>query len=376
MKTNTSPKMMVPLLDLKSQYRAMKNEIATAIQKVLDAQSFILGPEVAELEKAIAKFCGTRYGVGVTSGTDALLLSLKALGIGQGDEVITTPFTFIATGGAIHNAGATPVFADIEPRTFNIDPATISAKINAKTKAIMPVHLYGLMADMDPIMKIARERGLKVVEDNAQAIGATYKGKVAGSIGDTGCISFFPGKNLGAYGDAGMVVTNEEKVAQQLKVLRVHGSRVRYIHETIGYNCRLDNLQAAILLVKLKYLNGWTKRRQENAAYFNKQLAGLPLQTPFVPEGYTHVYHQYTLRVPGKRDALMNFLNDNGIEARTYYPIPLHLQDCFVSLGYKKGDFPEAEKAMAEAISIPIDAELTTQQKEYTVAKIREFFAA
>jgi dTDP-4-amino-4,6-dideoxygalactose transaminase len=228
---------------------------------------------------------------------------------------------------------------------------------------------------MDPIMAIAKEANLKVIEDNAQAIGATYKGRVAGSIGDTGCISFFPGKNLGAYGDAGMIVTNDAALADKMKVLRVHGSKIRYIHEVIGFNCRLDNLQAAILLIKLKYLDGWTKKRQENAEYFNSQFKGLPVQTPYVPEGYTHVYHQYTLRVPNKRDALMKFLNDNGIEARTYYPIPLHLQDCFKTLGYKKGDFPEAEKAMNEALSIPIDAELTIEQKEYIVAKMKEFLA-
>jgi dTDP-4-amino-4,6-dideoxygalactose transaminase len=288
---------------------------------------------------------------------------------------VTTPFTFIATGGAIHNAGAKPVFCDIDPRTFNIDTKKIKAKVTKNTKVLMPVHLYGLMADMDGVMAAAKECGLKVIEDNAQAIGATYKGKVAGSIGDTGCISFFPGKNLGAYGDAGMVVTNDEALAQKIKVLRVHGSKVRYIHEMIGFNSRLDNLQAAILIVKLKYLNDWTKRRQENADYYNSQFKGLPLQTPFVPEGYTHVYHQYTMRVPNKRDSLMSFLNNNGIEARTYYPIPLHLQECFKELGYKKGSFPETEKAMDEAVSIPIDAELTLEQKEYVVAKVKEFFA-
>jgi dTDP-4-amino-4,6-dideoxygalactose transaminase len=231
------------------------------------------------------------------------------------------------------------------------------------------------MADMDPIMALAKASGLKVIEDNAQSIGATYNGKTAGSIGDAGCISFFPGKNLGAYGDAGMVVTGDEALAQKLKVLRVHGSRVRYIHEMIGFNCRLDNLQAAILLVKLKYLDGWTRKRQENAAYYNSQFAGLPVRTPYVPAGYTHVYHQYTLRVPERRDALMKYLNDNGIEARVYYPIPLHLQECFKTLGYKKGDFPETEKAMGEAVSIPIDAELKPEQKEYIASQVKKFFA-
>lgn len=374
MSVKSNAKMSVPLLDLKSQYRAMKQEIDGTIQKILDSQNFILGPEVQKLEDAIANYCGAKFAVGVTSGTDALFLSLKAMDIGRGDEVITTPFTFIATGGAIYNSGARPVFCDIEPRTFNINPKKIKDKITGKTKAVMPVHLYGLMADMDGVMAVARDKKLKVVEDNAQAIGASYKGKVAGSIGDAGCISFFPGKNLGAYGDAGMIVTNDEALAQKIKVLRVHGSKVRYIHEMIGYNCRLDNLQAAILLVKLRYLNEWTRKRQANAAYYNAQFKGLPLETPYVPEGHTHVYHQYTLCVPDKRDRLMAFLNDNGIEARTYYPIPLHLQNCFKELGYKKGDFPEAEKAMNEAVSIPIDAELTSEQKEYIVSKVKEFF--
>lgn len=374
MMTQEKGKMKIPLLDLKSQYRAMKDEIGAAIQKILERQSFILGPEVGELETAIAKFCGTAHGVGCASGTDALFLSIKALGLGAGDEIVTTPFTFIATGGAIANAGVTPVFADIDPRTFNIDPARIPAAITPKTRAVMPVHLYGLMADMDRISAIAKEKDLKVIEDNAQAIGATYHGTMAGSMGDTGCISFFPGKNLGSYGDAGMVVTNDAGLAQKMRTLRVHGSRTRYIHETIGFNSRLDNLQAAILLVKLNYLTEWTKKRQENAAFYNANLAGLPLTTPFVPEGQTHVYHQYTLRVPNHRDDLMKYLNEHGIEARIYYPIPLHLQECFASLGHTKGDFPETEKAMDEAVSLPVDAELTAEQKDYIVSTIKRFF--
>lgn len=375
MGTKSETKMQVPLLNLREQYRSIKSEIGAAIQKILDSQSFILGPEVQALEKEIARYCMTKYAVGCASGTDALFLSVKAMGIGAGDEIITTPFTFIATGGAIYNAGARPVFADIDPRTFNMDPAKIRAKMTKKTKALMPVHLYGLMAEMDAINAIAREAGLKVIEDNAQGIGATYKGKVAGSVSDAGCISFFPGKNLGSYGDAGMVVTDDEKLAQRIKVIRVHGSTSKYVHETIGYNSRLDNLQAAILLVKLKYLGEWTRKRQENAAYYNARLKGLPLATPYVPEHCAHVYHQYTLRVPAVRDKLMDYLNERGIEARIYYPVPLHLQECFKPLGYKKGDFPEAERAMDEALSLPVDSELSSEQKEYIVGTIREFFS-
>lgn len=373
--TKNNAKMRIPVLDLKVQYRSIKDEVARAMQKVLDEQSFIMGEEVGKLEDLMARYCRTKYCVGVASGTDALFLSLRALGIGRGDEVITTPFTFIATGGAIYNAGAKPVFTDIDPRTYTIDPKKIEAAITNNTKAVMPVHLYGLCADMDPIISVAKKHGLKVVEDNAQAIGAIYKGKVAGSMGDSGCISFFPGKNLGAYGDAGAVVTNDERLAALIKKLRVHGSVSKYVHDIIGYNSRLDNLQAAILIVKLKYLDAWAKARQENAAYYNEKLKGLLLETPFVPEGQTHVYHQYTIRVPEKRDELMKHLNDNGIEARVYYPIPLHLQECFKMLRCKRGDFPESEKAMAEALSLPVYSELTAEQKEYVVSKIKEFFA-
>ena len=373
--TKNETKMTIPLLDLKAQYRAMKDEINGTVQGILDRQSFILGPEVGELESKIAAYCGTKFAVGCASGTDALFLALKALGVGAGDEVVTTAFTFIATGEAIYNVGAKPVFADINPGTFNIDAASVRAKLAKKTKAIMPVHLYGLMADMDAINAVAKERGLKVVEDNAQAIGAKYKGKVAGSVSDAGGISFFPGKNLGAYGDAGAIVTSDAKLAETMKRLRVHGSKSKYVHDLIGVNSRLDNLQAAILIIKLKYLDGWTQKRQANAAYYNSQLKGLPLTTPYVPEGQTHVYHQYTLRVPRHRDELMTFLNENGIEARIYYPIPLHLQECFMFLGCKKGELPETEKAMDEAVSIPVYSELSLEQKEYVVGKIKEFFS-
>lgn len=373
--TKNNTKMAIPLLDLKTQYASIKAEIGAAMQKVLDAQSFILGQELQDLEKGIARYCGTAYCIGVASGTDALFLSLKAMGIGAGDEVITSPFTFIATGGAIHNVGAKPVFCDIDIRNYNIDPEAIERLITKRTKAIVPVHLYGLCADMDRINDVARRHGLKVIEDNAQAIGSSYKGKIAGSMSNAGCISFFPGKNLGAYGDAGAVVTDDEMLASVLRRLRVHGSKSKYVHDMVGYNSRLDNMQAAILLVKLKYIDVWTKRRQENAAYYDARLKGLPLTTPYVPEHCTHVYHQYTFRVSSNRDGLMQFLNDNGVEARIYYPIPLHLQECFKFLGYKKCDFPQAEKAMDEVISIPVYSEISAAQRDYVVSKIIEFFS-
>lgn len=373
--TKNTVSMKIPLLDLKVQYRSIKKEIDEVVHMIMDEQIFIMGPEIGKLEKEIADYCGTSYAVGVASGTDALLLSIRALGIGQGDEIITTPFTFIATGGAVHNAGARPVFCDIDPKTFNIDPKKIEKLITKNTKAIIPVHLYGLPAEMDDITAIAKKHGLKVIEDNAQGIGATYKGKVLGSMGDTGCISFFPGKNLGAFGDAGAVVTNNENLAALIKKLRVHGSKSKYVHDVIGYNSRLDNLQAAILSVKLKYLNKWTEARQKNAAYYNERLKGLPVTTPYVPSYCTHVYHQYTIRVPGKRDELMKYLNDSGIECRVYYPIPLHLQECFKFLGYKEGAFPESEKAMNEALSLPVYSEMTQEAKDYVISRIKEFFS-
>ncbi len=370
--------MKIPLLDLKAQYQSIKPQIDAAVQKVIDAQEFILGEEVRELEKEVAYYCGVKYGVGVASGTDALILALKALGIGPGDEVITTPFTFFATAESISYVGARPVFADIDPGTYNINPAEIERKVTNRTKAIMPVHLYGQCADMDPIMDIAKKRGLKIIEDAAQGIGAIYKGKRAGSIGDIGALSFFPSKNLGAFGDAGMVVTNDEKFARKITSLRVHGSSARYVHSEIGMNSRLDNLQAAVLRVKLKCLDSWIKARCANAEFYNDKLKGLPVVTPKVPEYNTHTYHQYTLRIQrtenrGQKE-LMQYLIDNGIETRTYYPIPLHLQDCYKSLGYKKGDMKESERASSEAFSIPVFPEMTEEQKGYVTGRIADFF--
>jgi len=373
--TKQSPaEMKIPLLDLKAQYATIRSESEAALKKVIENQDFILGEEVRCFEKETAGYCETKYGVGVASGTDALILALKALDIGPGDEVITTPFTFFATAESISIVGAKPVFVDIDPKTYNIDPALIAKKITKKTRAVMPVHLYGQCADMDPIMDIARKYDLKVIEDNAQAIGAAYKGRKSGSIGDIGALSFFPSKNLGGFGDSGMIVTNDEKIAGKVMVLRVHGSAARYIHSEIGMNSRLDNLQAAVLRIKLKYLDRWLEARRKNARFYEEKLKGLPVITPHVPDYNIHTFHQYTLRVKSGREKLMKHLIDNGIETRTYYPIPLHLQDCYKSLGYKKGSIKESEAACAEAFSIPIFPEMTQAQREYTAEKIIAFF--
>lgn len=363
----------IPTLDLKKQYQEFKKEALVKISEVLENQNFILGKEVDVLEKNIANYCDTKYGVGVASGTDALILSLKALDIGPGDEVITTPFTFMATAEAVALVGARPVFVDIDPATYNMDPSLIEKKITSKTKAIVVVHLYGLCANMDHILKIAKGHGLRVIEDAAQAIGSEYKGRKVGSMGDAGAISFFPSKNLGAFGDGGMVVTNSENIYEKVKLLHVHGSNKRYYHDIIGYNSRLDNLQAAILDIKLKYLDKWIKGRIENADFFNRQLKGLPIKIPYVPNGYKHSYHLYIIRT-SEKSGLEAYLNKEGIEVRTYYPVPLHLQGCFEYLGYKKGSFPEAESGSLETCSIPAYPELTLRQKRYIIEKIKVFF--
>lgn len=365
--------MKIPLLDLKEQYRSIKVEIDAAIKKVIDNQDFILGEEVRLLEKEVAAYCGAKFGIGVASGTDALILSLKALDIKEGDEVITTPFTFFATAEAISLVGARPVFVDIDPKTYNIEPAGIEKKVSKRTKAIIPVHLYGQCADMDPIVKIAKAHNLKIIEDAAQAIGASYKGNKAGSFGDITALSFFPSKNLGAFGDAGMIVTDNANLADKVRVLRVHGSSERYIHSMIGTNSRLDNIQAAVLRVKLKYLDKWLDERRANAEYYNKNLNELPVITPYVPDYNVHTYHLYTLRAESNAAKLANFLVDAGIEARTYYPIPLHLQKCYKSLGYKKWDLKESEKASEQVFSIPLFPEMTVDEKDYIVDTIRSF---
>jgi dTDP-4-amino-4,6-dideoxygalactose transaminase len=382
----------IKFLDLTSQYKSIKKEIDKAIKRVLESGQFIGGKEVENFEKEIAKFCRVKYAISVNSGTDALFLSLKALGIGPGDEVITTPFTFIATAEVIANLGAKPVFVDINPKTFNIDSSKIEKAITKKTKAIIPVHLFGQMADMDEIMRIARKYKLFVIEDAAQAIGAeiklksqisklktvTKKSKVlkAGAIGDLGCFSFFPSKNLGAYGDGGMVVTNNKKLADKIRLLRSHGSspKEKYFNLTLGTNSRLDAIQAAILRVKLKYLKKWIKKRQEIANYYNQSLKGVgDIKVPEMLPDRTHTFHQYTIRTK-YRNELKKYLEKNGIPTMIYYPLPLHLQPAFKYLGYRKGDFPESEKASKEVLSLPIYSEIRLKDKNLVIKKIREFY--
>lgn len=398
--------MKVPLLDLKTQYKAIESEITEALASVLEEQRFILGPKVAELEEAIAEYSGTAYGIGVSSGSDALLICLMAEGIGPGDEVITTPYSFFATGGVIARLGAVPVFADIEPDTYNIDPDLIEEKITSKTRAIIPVHLYGQCADMDRILEIAAPKQLTVIEDAAQAIGAEYVSKMpsltgirrAGSMGTYGCLSFFPTKNLGGFGDGGMVVTDDLELAEKLKILRVHGSKPKYYHAVVGGNFRLDALQAAVLSAKFLHLDAWTAKRQEHAAWYDKALeaAGLVAKglirppkpvwkdayakqdsvsnpgTPSINFHY-HIYNQYVVAA-ARRDDLRNYLSDKGIGTEIYYPVPLHLQDCFRYLGYQQGSCPVSEEAAKSTMALPVYPELTVEQQEYVVHSITEFF--
>ena len=365
--------MKIPIIDLKKQYKILEDQIKDRLSKILESQSFVLGREVEEIEANISRYCNTKYAVGVNSGTDALILALNAMGVKEEDEVITTPFTFMATPEAIVRLGARPVFVDIDPKTYNIDSSLIESKITDRTKAILLVHLYGLCADMDPILEIAKRHHLKVLEDCAQAIGSEYKGRKAGSMGNAGAISFYPGKNLGAFGDGGMVVTNDREACEKVKLLRNHGTHKKYHHRIIGYNSRLDNLQAAILNIKLPYLDGWLNARIENAKFFTEELKNTPLSTPYVPEGYRHSFHLYVL---GSKNAqeIIDYLGKNGIESRTYYPLPLHLQECFRYLGYKTGDFPESEKLAQESFAIPIYPELTMEEKRFIVDTIRQFF--
>jgi len=366
--------MKIPLLDLKLQYDSIKDEIGAALGRVLDAQRFVLGQEVENLECEIARYCGASYGVGVASGTDALILSLKALGIKENDEVITTPLSFIATAEAVSSVGAIPVFVDIDKRTYNINPSLIEGKITKKTRAIMPVHIYGQCADMDPVLEVAKRHNLCVIEDCAQAIGASYKDKKAGTMGHAGGVSFFPSKNLGAFGDGGMVVTNNKEIRDKINILRVHGSSERYRHEILGHNSRLDNLQAAVLTVKLKSLDKWINMRRELALLYEELLSGTPVVTPFVRERNTHTYHLYVIAAP-QRDELLKHLRASGIETRVYYPIPIHLQECYSYLGYKKGDFPIAEWASESTLAIPIYPGLKKEWAQMVADRIKEFFA-
>lgn len=363
--------MNIPLLDLKAQYRSIKAEIDAAVAAVFESQYFILGPTVQACEKALADYCHAKHAIGVSSGTDALLMCLMAENIGPGDEVITTPYSFFATAGCIARLGAKPVFVDIDPVTFNINPALIEAAITPRTKAIMPVHLFGQLADMDAIMQIARSRNLVVIEDACQAIGAEHKGRRAGSIGDYGCFSFFPSKNLGGAGDGGAITTNDPARAEKLIWLRNHGMNPKYYHKMIGGNFRLDALQAAVVHVKLKHLDRWTEGRQRNAAQYDKLLAGAGVELPKVTTD-RHIFNQYCIRA-AQRDALLAFLQKREIGCEIYYPVPLHLQECFASLGYRPGSMPESEKAAKTSLALPIYPELSGEQLAHVAGAIRAF---
>jgi len=370
--------MKVPLLDLKAQYTQIRDEIEPVVKEVIESQYFIMGPKVKEFEDNIAAYCHVKHALGVSSGTDAILLALMALDLKPGDEVITTTYSFFATAGCVSRLNAVPVFVDIEPDTYNINPELIEEKITKKTRAIIPVHLYGQMADMDQIMKIAMKYNLTVIEDAAQAIGSEYKdGRRAGSIGHMGCFSFFPSKNLGGFGDGGLITTNDDKMIEKLTYLRNHGAHPKYYHKMIGGNFRLDALQAAVLNVKLKYLDGWTEGRQKNADFYDDGLASRKLQGKVIPprrlEGYRHIFNQYILRTEN-RDALIEHLKNNNIGCEIYYPVTFNNQVCFKYLGYKKGEFPVAEKAADETLAIPIYPELTIKQKNYILDSISAFF--
>ena len=361
---------MIPFVDLKAQYHSIKPEIDAAVFGILESSQFTLGSEVAAFEEEYAAYCQVSHAVGVNSGTSALHLALLAAGIGPGDEVITVPFTFVATTAAIYYTGARPVFVDVDPVSFTMDVNQIEQAITPRTKAILPVHLYGQMADMDPILEIARRNNLVVIEDAAQAHGAEYKGKPAGSLGDMGCFSFYPGKNLGAYGEGGMVVTNNPEFVRTIKMLRDWGAEKKYQHVLKGYNYRLEGMQGAVLRVKLRHLEGWTQSRRENAAIYNRLLAGSELKTPEEMPYARHVYHVYAVRAP-ERDALQQALHAQGVQSGIHYPIPVHLQPAYADLGYQKGDFPHSEKAANEVLSLPMFAELTQEQIEVVATTLQ-----
>ena len=363
----------IPLIDLSVQHKVLRKELQRAVQKVMDSQHFIQGNSVRALEEKIASKVGSKYAVAVASGSDALYLSLWALGIGPGDEVLTTPFTFFATAGSISRVGARPVFVDIDARTFNLDVNRIEAKITRRTKAILPVHLFGLCCEMDRIQKIAKKHSLFVVEDAAQALGSAYRGKKAGAMGDAGCFSFYPTKNLGGAGDGGMVVTNSRVLADKIRLLRQHGSKKKYFHELLGINSRLDELQAVILLVKMRSLDRWNSRRAEIAARYNSELKGLPLGLPVMSSGFKPIFHLYSI-TSQKRDALAAHLEKRRVGAAVYYPAPLHLEPCFRSLGYRNGDFPVAERISRQILSLPVYPELTESRQADVIAAIQDFF--
>jgi len=364
----------VPLLDLHAQYETLLPEIRSALDRVFASHHYIMGPQVQELEEKMAGYLGIRHAIGCASGTDALVLAVKALGIGENDEVITTPFTFFATASSIWRNHATPRFADIDPQTFNLDPDKIEAAITPRTKAIMPVHLFGQSCDMARIMEIAQKHGLKVIEDNAQGIGCTWDGRMSCSFGDIGTLSFFPSKNLGAMGDAGMCLTNSDDLAAKLRQLRVHGEDPKYYHKWVGLNSRLDTLQAAVISVKLDSLAGWSEARRANARFYDTALQGIPqIRTPRIAPQAVSIYNQYTLACED-RDGLMRHLQSREVGCAIYYPLPLHLQECFASLDYKPGDFPVAEELAGKVLSIPIYPELTDAQKQHVAGSIREFY--
>ncbi len=369
--------MKIPLLDLKAQYATIRDEIDAAVKEVFDSQYFILGPKVKEFEEDVASYSGTTHAIGCASGSDALLLALLALDVGPGEEVITSPYTFFSTASAISRLGAKPVFCDIKPDTYNIDSDNIESLITEKTRAIIPVHLYGLVAEMGSIDSIAQTHNIAVIEDAAQAIGAESPAGKAGSLGDIGCFSFFPSKNLGGAGDGGMIVTDNGGLAEKLRLLRVHGSKPKYYHSVIGINSRLDALQAAVLQVKLKHLDGWSEGRRANARTYNRLFTEKGMTdrviTPVIPEGYVHIFNQYVIRVKD-RDALREFLKNRNIGTEIYYPVPLHLQECFSYLGYNKGDMPISEEAAKTTLALPVYPELTDDMQEYVVDTIARFY--
>lgn len=373
----TKTAMNVPLINLKAQFTPLRAEMLASLERILDSQHFVLGPEVKALEEEVARYSAVKHAIGCSSGSDALLLALMALDVKAGDEVITAAFTFFATGGAIARLGARPVFVDIDPKTYTIDPKRVEAAITPRTKAIIPVHMYGLCADIDPLLEISERRGISIIEDAAQAIGAEYRGRRAGSMGRIGCYSFYPTKNLGAAGDAGMVTTNDDKLADRLRTLRVHGGLTEYLHEEVGFNGRLDAFQAAVLRVKLPHLDEWARMRREKAQRYNQLFAeaGLPfdVSTPYVPETSAHVYHVYAVRVSANRDALMEHLGKCGVGTKVYYPVPLHLQECFRYLGYSEGDLPESERAAQQTFALPAYPEITDEEQQYVVDCFKSF---
>jgi len=368
--------MPIPLLDLDAQYRPLRDQLLAAITRVCDSQRFIMGPEIDGLERELAALLGIRHAIAVSSGTDALLLALMTLDIGPGDEVVTTPYSFFATAGCVVRVGARPVMVDIDPATFNIDPALAVAAITPRTKAVMPVHLFGLSADLDPIMDAANRAGIPVIEDAAQAIGSTYKSRPLGGIGALGCFSFFPSKNLGAFGDAGLLTTNDDTLAEKARLLRTHGMKPKYHHHLVGANFRMDALQAAVLRAKAPHLDGWTEGRRRNAARYRALFrdAGLDgaIGLPIEPPDRRHIFNQFVIRTP-ERDALKRHLDEQGIGNEIYYPVPFHLQPCFANLGHRRGDFPHSERAANETLAIPIYGELTEAQQQTVVSAIAQF---